>query len=378
MNIPDSVQHLFRSSAAPVVLTYESITTLQRRSVQEFKDLERLIGDMGANSAKAQGLPHIITSVAKMAHSDHVLILAHSADGKMCHGLLKCGTKNLFIRDERGTMHEITPMCVLDFYVHESCQRTGIGLQLFNFMITHLNNQRAAAAAPSQQDDVHITSSKLIRKSGSKPADTRPLDPSRLAYDRPSPKLLAFLAKHFGLKDFVPQSNNFVVYKVYFTGNWVAPVKKECEVTVPRTTQRELREAKTVPKVDSINDRSSTAASKSSQDKKSTAASVSTAAELERPKENIKPSSVVAPVAHNASVAPPASSASASGTVHVAAAASSSSSYSAPSASSLPMGRSRNAAPLMNLQRDPITGRPIGVVSRDQFQFWKTNAHPTV
>ena len=31
-------------------------------------------------------------------------------------------------------MKEIDPVCVLDFYVHESCQRQGIGNKLFEFM----------------------------------------------------------------------------------------------------------------------------------------------------------------------------------------------------------------------------------------------------
>eukprot|EP00658_Telonema_sp_P-2_P082376 TRINITY_DN8700_c0_g1_i11.p1 TRINITY_DN8700_c0_g1~~TRINITY_DN8700_c0_g1_i11.p1 ORF type:complete len:306 (+),score=18.56 TRINITY_DN8700_c0_g1_i11:76-993(+) len=42
------------------------------------------------------------------------------------------------------------------------------------------------------------------------------VSPHRIAYDRPSPKLLGFLAKHYGLKAFTPQENNFVVYHKYF------------------------------------------------------------------------------------------------------------------------------------------------------------------
>jgi alpha-tubulin N-acetyltransferase 1 len=37
------------------------------------------------------------------------------------------GVKKLFIHDEFGIIKEISPLCVLDFYVHESQQRTGIG-----------------------------------------------------------------------------------------------------------------------------------------------------------------------------------------------------------------------------------------------------------
>ena len=38
----------------------------------------------------------------------------------------------------------------------------------------------------------------------------------KLGYDRPSPKLLSFLKKHYKLVDYVPQNNNFVVYNNYF------------------------------------------------------------------------------------------------------------------------------------------------------------------
>ena len=68
-------------------------------------------------------------------------------------------------------------LCVLDFYVHESYQRDGIGRHLFDAMLSHQN-----------------TSAEV------------------LAYDRPSPKLLAFLRKHFALTNQLPQSNNFVVF----------------------------------------------------------------------------------------------------------------------------------------------------------------------
>lgn len=40
--------------------------------------------------------------------------------------------------------------------------------------------------------------------------------PTQLAYDRPSPKLLAFLKKHYNLVNFIPQNNNFVIYQQFF------------------------------------------------------------------------------------------------------------------------------------------------------------------
>lgn len=43
--------------------------------------------------------------------------------------------------------------------------------------------------------------------------------PDKIAYDRPSKKLLNFLKKYYNLIDYVPQNNNFVVYNRYFESN---------------------------------------------------------------------------------------------------------------------------------------------------------------
>jgi alpha-tubulin N-acetyltransferase 1 len=83
--------------------------------------------------------------------------------------LLKVGVKKLFIRNEVGAIKEIAPLCVLDFYVHESCQRGGQGKAIFE---------------------------KMLQMEGVKP--------EKMGYDRPSEKLLAFLSKHYGLKRYVP------------------------------------------------------------------------------------------------------------------------------------------------------------------------------
>ena len=47
------------------------------------------------------------------------------AEGNRVMGLLKVGVRKLFIRNEAGQIKEISPLCVLDFYVHESVQRSG-------------------------------------------------------------------------------------------------------------------------------------------------------------------------------------------------------------------------------------------------------------
>ena len=40
--------------------------------------------------------------------------------------------------------------------------------------------------------------------------------PAAFAYDRPSPKLIGFLRKHYGLTDYVPQQNKFVIFDQFF------------------------------------------------------------------------------------------------------------------------------------------------------------------
>lgn len=116
----------------------------------------------------------------RFAGTDHRLYL--NVQGFTVLGILKVGNKDLFYRDSYGKCKEISPLCVLDFYVHEAIQRKGIGKALFSKM--------------------------LISEKTS---------PEKLAYDRPSPKLIKFLHRHYGLSSYTPQNNNFVVFDQYFS-----------------------------------------------------------------------------------------------------------------------------------------------------------------
>ena len=83
--------------------------------------IEQIVNEMGVLSAKAQGLGAVITTLNKLLVTDHRLYI-HRSDRNI-NGILKVGKKNLFIRDSTsGKMNEIEPLCVLDFYVHESVQ----------------------------------------------------------------------------------------------------------------------------------------------------------------------------------------------------------------------------------------------------------------
>uniref|UniRef100_A0A1I8HE23 Alpha-tubulin N-acetyltransferase n=1 Tax=Macrostomum lignano TaxID=282301 RepID=A0A1I8HE23_9PLAT len=127
-------------------------------------------------TSSAQALPNAITSFKRLQYSDHRLYVlkdafANNMQGAVV-GILKMGRKKLFVYDMLGKQHEMEPLCVLDFYVHESRQRHGYGKVLFEYML--------------QQEQV---------------------EPVHLAIDRPSPKFAGFLKKHYGLKDCIPQMN---------------------------------------------------------------------------------------------------------------------------------------------------------------------------
>ncbi|KAJ3160407.1 Alpha-tubulin N-acetyltransferase 1 [Geranomyces michiganensis] len=169
-----------------------------------------IIDELGVASAKAQGLRGPVTTSTKLCASPthRVYLMKHEAPiepppplpdpafeyqglsdapprmvrrkRSLVIGMIKVGIKNLFLVDEYGRQLQISPLCVLDFYIHENYQRKGCGRELFDYMLT-IEMQR----------------------------------PGHLAYDRPSPKLLGFLRKHYGLVDYIPQPNNFVVYKEY-------------------------------------------------------------------------------------------------------------------------------------------------------------------
>ena len=104
-------------------------------------------------------------------------------------GFIKVGYKHLFIYDEIGVPMEINPLCVLDFYTYETCQRKGFGKLMFTEMLQKEN-----------------------------------IEPRKLGYDRPSPKFINFLNKYYGLKNYIPQNNNFVVFKDYLIDE---PKKKD-------------------------------------------------------------------------------------------------------------------------------------------------------
>uniref|UniRef100_UPI0037E7D761 alpha-tubulin N-acetyltransferase 1 isoform X1 n=1 Tax=Semicossyphus pulcher TaxID=241346 RepID=UPI0037E7D761 len=154
-----------------------------------------VIDELGRASAKAQQLTAPITSASKLQTQRHQLYLLKDAESNggrgVVVGFLKVGYKKLFLLDRQGAHIEAEPLCVLDFYISENLQRHGYGLELFDFMLQHKN-----------------------------------LEPVLMAYDRPSPKFLSFLAKQYCLTQSVPQVNNFVVFEGFFLNRSAAQLRK--------------------------------------------------------------------------------------------------------------------------------------------------------
>ncbi|XP_029100349.1 alpha-tubulin N-acetyltransferase 1 isoform X7 [Monodon monoceros] len=155
-------------------------------SVDLQQQIMTIVDELGKASAKAQHLPAPITSASRMQSNRHVMYILKDTSARMAGkgaivGFLKVGYKKLFVLDDREAHNEVEPLCILDFYIHESLQRHGHGRELFQYML--------------QKERV---------------------EPHQLAIDRPSQKLLKFLNKHYSLETTVPQVNNFVIFEGFF------------------------------------------------------------------------------------------------------------------------------------------------------------------
>nr|XP_012591792.1 alpha-tubulin N-acetyltransferase 1 isoform X3 [Microcebus murinus] len=159
-------------------------TTSARVDLQQ--QIMTIVDELGKASAKAQHLSAPITSASRMQSNRHVIYVlkdtsARPAGKGAIIGFLKVGYKKLFVLDDREAHNEVEPLCILDFYIHETVQRHGHGRELFQYML--------------QKERV---------------------EPHQLAIDRPSQKLLKFLNKHYNLETTVPQVNNFVIFEGFF------------------------------------------------------------------------------------------------------------------------------------------------------------------
>lgn len=182
----------------PITKLDSSLIPVRRPLISSFeaqKQIMTVIDEIGKASAKAQRLPAPITSATRMQTNQHQLYIlkdctAKTAGRGVVIGFLKVGYKKLFVLDHKGSHIEAEPLCILDFYIHESLQRHGFGKEVFNFMLR-----------------------------------TEQVEPQHLAIDRPSEKFTSFLKKHYNLRSTIPQVNNFVIFEGFFRDR-KAPVRK--------------------------------------------------------------------------------------------------------------------------------------------------------
>jgi hypothetical protein len=155
------------------------LQTLRRLDRPKRLLLECVIADfvqLSFNTFQRRGSGEALKVDRKLMHAGQRVYL-HRSDSAI-NGMIRVGCIKLSLCKgasdsiQVSKVHEIQPFVVLDFCVHDSVQRCGIGKQLFEEM---LKRERLG----------------------------RRLDPGELAYDGASPKLLAFLKKHYGLFDFV-------------------------------------------------------------------------------------------------------------------------------------------------------------------------------
>jgi alpha-tubulin N-acetyltransferase 1 len=138
---------------------------------------KEVIDKMGEASSSAQKLGKIITCSYKISGTRLYLKI----DKNKALGFIKIGEKHLFYRDFMGKIYELEAQTVLDFYVHESEQRKGHGLVIYQSMLKY-----------------------------------EAIEPNKLGIDAPSPKFLGFMQKYFKLSKYIKQSSNFVIFDDYF------------------------------------------------------------------------------------------------------------------------------------------------------------------
>jgi alpha-tubulin N-acetyltransferase 1 len=167
------------STSLPSGISILTTKIIEAASAEEQDALGVIVDQLGSLSAEAQGIQIPMTSIAKLTGDQHLYMMCD--DTSQAKGFLKVGTKHLYYYNKKGVVTEIDPVCVLDFYVHQSCQRQGIGRRLLDTML--------------ESEGQHIKS---------------------LAWDKPTDKSLALLRKHYNLSAFVPQPNNYVVFDDFF------------------------------------------------------------------------------------------------------------------------------------------------------------------
>ena len=148
------------------------------------QNIQALINQIGIASSNAQGLNHVITSYSSFMTGENTIYLLLDDQDSMIVGFIKIGSRRLFLWDKMGVQHELKTVCLLDFFTYPNCQRKGYGKKMIDRLLKDENKG---------MEEIPI--------------------------DKPSPLCLSFMKKHFGLSNFIPQNNNYVVFDQF----WESP-----------------------------------------------------------------------------------------------------------------------------------------------------------
>ncbi|XP_047414193.1 alpha-tubulin N-acetyltransferase 1 isoform X3 [Sciurus carolinensis] len=156
-------------------------TTPARVDLQQ--QIMTIVDELGKASAKAQNLPAPITSASRMQSNRHVIYVLKDTSARQAGkgaiiGFLKVGYKKLFVLDDREAHNEVEPLCILDFYIHESLQRHGHGRELFQHML-QVNNFVIFEGFFAHQHRPPAPSPRATRHSRAAAADPTPAAPAR-------------------------------------------------------------------------------------------------------------------------------------------------------------------------------------------------------
>ena len=166
--------------------------------------IKEILDKMGELSSKSQNLLVNITTTNRFFPSDQCLII--KADKNKVLGYIKVGPKKLFLRDRICNYHERKTLCVLDFYIYDTEQRTGIDREIFDFMLNYKN-----------------------------------INPGELAYDSPTLRFLAFLKRNYGLENFIAQENNFIIFDEFFESEKIKSNETQYDSDTHRVIENLMR-----------------------------------------------------------------------------------------------------------------------------------------
>ena len=160
----------------------ENFAVLTPRMVQNAPhEVVSLINMIGSASSQAQNLSHTITTFNSFASGDNTMYILFDDTHTRVLGFVKIGPRHLFLWDHFGVQHEMQPICLLDFFTFQTEQRKGYGRKMIDRVLRDLNLQM-----------------------------------QQIPIDRPSALCLSFMKKHFGLSEYVPQNNKYVVFDQFW------------------------------------------------------------------------------------------------------------------------------------------------------------------